>query len=94
MLNMYIKLIADIPKQELEVWQNLLFSLREGLGVYESKEEWLESFKLRKYVYVLIDKDKDMHANTVNVLSKDQSSYESITLEILQTLNLLKLTGG
>lgn len=93
MTTRYIKVIADIPEEEKQLWSDLAFNLR-SYTQRDDIEDWESWFKSNTYLYVVIDSSQQTYAYSTMGQCLYPQYYAPLTLEILQTLNLLKLTGG
>lgn len=93
MTTRYVKLIADIPEEEKQLWSDLAFKLRNDTQ-QDSIKDWQSWFKSNKYLFVVIDASEQSYAYSTTRNSVVLLEYQPITLELLQTLNLLKITGG
>lgn len=87
----YAKPITEIPEHECELWSHLAFNLRTPTRTNKI-EHWDEWFNLSTYLYLTITPDGRTHSYATDRNHEHIATHKPLTLELLQVLNLLKIT--
>lgn len=81
---------ADIPTEELSQWQNISYQLEdEDIKIGITKQQWIDHWFGERYLYINTPQFMLLFA----AYEAPLRPYLPLTLSILKTLALLKLTG-